>query len=89
MRFSTVAVFLGLTASSLAAPVMDLPTGMTKRANSTSSNSNAAAAGGSVLTAQSYADFQISDGVAGNALAEVNQKFPVSAMNLAIHSPHI
>ncbi|EOD49623.1 Small secreted protein [Neofusicoccum parvum] len=78
MRFSTVAVFLGLTASSLAAPVMDLPTGMTKRANSTSSNSNAAAAGGSVLTAQSYADFQISDGVAGNALAEVNQKFPIS-----------
>jgi hypothetical protein len=32
----------------------------------------------SVLTAQSYADFQVSDGVAGNALAEVNAKFPVS-----------
>lgn len=30
-----------------------------------------------VLTKQSYADFQISDGVAGNAQAEVLQKFPV------------
>ncbi|KAJ9618608.1 hypothetical protein H2204_012961 [Knufia peltigerae] len=30
----------------------------------------------SVLTTQSYADFQVSDGVAGNALAEVNAKFP-------------
>lgn len=34
-----------------------------------------AAAG--VLTQQTYANFQISDGVAGNALAEVNAKFPV------------
>lgn len=30
-----------------------------------------------VLTAQDYADFQISDGVAGDALAEVQAKFPV------------
>jgi hypothetical protein len=30
------------------------------------------------ITPQSYADFQVSDGVAGNALAEVNAKFPVS-----------
>ncbi len=30
-----------------------------------------------VLTAKSYADFQVSDGVAGNALAEVNANFPV------------
>jgi hypothetical protein len=29
------------------------------------------------LTAQSYADFQISDGEAGNAVAEVNAKFPL------------
>ena len=29
------------------------------------------------LTAQSYSQFQVSDGVAGNALAEVNAKFPV------------
>jgi hypothetical protein len=31
----------------------------------------------SVLTSRKYADFQVSDGVAGNALAEVNAKFPV------------
>lgn len=31
-----------------------------------------------VLSTQSYADFQVSDGVAGNALAEVNANFPVS-----------
>lgn len=31
-----------------------------------------------VLTTQNYADFQVSDGVAGNALAEVQAKFPVS-----------
>ena len=37
----------------------------------------AAASGAGVLTAQSYADFQVSDGVAGNALDEVNAKFPV------------
>lgn len=29
------------------------------------------------LTAKSYSQFQVSDGVAGNALAEVNAKFPV------------
>jgi hypothetical protein len=29
------------------------------------------------ITPESYADFQVSDGVAGNALAEVNAKFPV------------
>ncbi|KAK5468091.1 hypothetical protein LTS15_001064 [Exophiala xenobiotica] len=37
----------------------------------------------SVLTAQSYADFQVSDGVAGNALAEVNAKFPIDQTDLA------
>lgn len=31
-----------------------------------------------VLSASSYSDFQISDGQGGNALEEVNQKFPVS-----------
>lgn len=30
------------------------------------------------LQAQSYAQFQVSDGVGGNALAEVAQKFPVA-----------
>jgi len=33
--------------------------------------------GASVLTVQDYNDFQVSDGVGGNALAEVNAKFPV------------
>ena len=37
-----------------------------------------AATTGGVLTATTYANFQISDGVAGNALDEVNAKFPVS-----------
>ncbi|KAH7049149.1 hypothetical protein B0J12DRAFT_600665 [Macrophomina phaseolina] len=62
MHFATVALFLGLTVSSLAAPVSP----PSKRA---------------VLTKQSYAQFQISDGVAGNALAEVNEKFPISNMD--------
>lgn len=31
-----------------------------------------------VLTTSNYADFQVSDGVAGNALAEVQAKFPVN-----------
>ena len=31
-----------------------------------------------VLTSASYADFQVSDGVAGSALDEVKAKFPVS-----------
>ncbi|KAF2684022.1 hypothetical protein K458DRAFT_431639 [Lentithecium fluviatile CBS 122367] len=35
------------------------------------------------LTAQSYADFQVSDGVAGNAQAEVLAKFPIDMNNLA------
>lgn len=35
-----------------------------------------------VLTKQSYAQFQVSDGVAGNALAEVQAKFPVSTTHL-------
>lgn len=51
----------------LAASVLALPTaqdGNHKRA--------------AVLTKQSYAQFQVSDGVAGNALAEVQAKFPVS-----------
>ncbi|KEF59340.1 uncharacterized protein A1O9_04184 [Exophiala aquamarina CBS 119918] len=35
------------------------------------------------LTVQSYSQFQVSDGVAGNALAEVNAKFPIDQQNLA------
>lgn len=36
-----------------------------------------------VLTASSYADFQVSDGVAGNALDEVKAKFPIDYNDLA------
>ncbi|KAK9779156.1 hypothetical protein AB5N19_06570 [Seiridium cardinale] len=36
-----------------------------------------------VLTFRPYNDFQISDGVAGNALAEVNAAFPVDLTNPA------
>ena len=35
------------------------------------------------LQSESYADFQISDGVAGNALAEVNAAFPIDTSSLA------
>jgi len=57
-------------------------------------NGNEKRASASVLTEQSYSDFQVSDGVGGNALAEVNAKFPVdlsalssvSASDLAIIS---
>lgn len=42
------------------------------------SNSNRRAKRADVLKVQDYADFQVSDGVAGNALAEVNANFPVS-----------
>lgn len=40
-----------------------------------------------VLTKQAYADFQISDGVAGNALAEVQAKFPVSLLVPVLQVP--
>lgn len=30
-----------------------------------------------ILSAQNYSQFQVSDGLGGNALAEVSQKFPV------------
>ncbi|KAL2180351.1 uncharacterized protein P884DRAFT_289768 [Thermothelomyces heterothallicus CBS 202.75] len=36
-----------------------------------------------VLSVQNYSEFQVSDGVAGNALAEVNAKFPIDTSNLA------
>ncbi|ETI26283.1 hypothetical protein G647_03060 [Cladophialophora carrionii CBS 160.54] len=36
-----------------------------------------------VLTARPYSQFQISDGVAGNALAEVNAMFPIDTSDLA------
>ncbi|EXJ87095.1 hypothetical protein A1O3_04053 [Capronia epimyces CBS 606.96] len=35
------------------------------------------------LTARPYSEFQVSDGVAGNALAEVNAQFPIDTSDLA------
>ncbi|TVY40755.1 hypothetical protein LOCC1_G008371 [Lachnellula occidentalis] len=46
----------------------------TKRATGTSA---------AVLTVQTYNDFSVSSGVAGNALAETNAKFPIDQNNLA------
>lgn len=59
MHFPSIAVFLSLAVSSLAAPT---PVSQ-KRANT--------------LSFRTYDQFQISDGKAGNALAEVNAAFPV------------
>ena len=63
MYFSRIATVLAFAATALTAPIEE-------------QTEKRAAAG--VLTAQSYAQFQVSDGTAGNALAEVMQKFPVS-----------
>ncbi|KAL1864949.1 hypothetical protein VTK73DRAFT_5595 [Phialemonium thermophilum] len=58
---------------SLAASVLALPASVdqrkTKRAD--------------VLKVQNYADFQVSDGVAGNALGEVDANFPIDTSDLA------
>lgn len=62
MRFFTALSFLGLAALASSAPMAN-PSSLNKRTG--------------VLTEQSYADFQVSDGVSGNAFAEVNAKFPV------------
>ncbi|TVY39850.1 hypothetical protein LSUB1_G004048 [Lachnellula subtilissima] len=43
----------------------------------------AAATSKAVLTVQTYNDFSVSSGVAGNALAEVNAKFPIDQTNFA------
>jgi len=69
MHFSTTTLTLLLSLSStfFAAPT-------SKRAIGTSA---------AVLTASSYDDFSVSAGVSGNALAEVNAKFPVDQTNLA------
>jgi hypothetical protein len=70
MRFSASVILSGLVATSLAAPFAGY-----KRQNGTVSA--AVAGAGAVLTARPYADFQISDGVAGDAMAEAMAKFPV------------
>ena len=61
MHLTTATVLLSLAASALSFPI--LPSPLHKRAN--------------ILKVQDYADFQVSDGVAGNALAEVRANFPV------------
>ena len=70
MRFSASIILSGLLATALAAPTPK-----------TKTTAAAAAAGASTLTVRSYADFQVSDGVAGNALAEVQAKFPVCSLS--------
>jgi hypothetical protein len=64
MHFSTpLTIFLSFTGA-LAAPIQ-----LSKKA--------AVGTSASVLKVQTYDDFNVSGGVAGNALAEVNAKFPV------------
>jgi hypothetical protein len=64
MHFSTpFTIFLSLTGA-LAAPIK-----LSKRA--------ATGTSAAVLKVQSYDEFNVSGGVAGNALAEVNAAFPV------------
>lgn len=67
MRFSS---HLAVALLSLSGVSLAAPIDSTKRAAA------------SVLTSQSYSDFQVSDGVAGNALAEVNAKFPVCILRI-------
>jgi len=68
MRLASIAVLLSLTLSSLAAPVPKAAKRQTSAA---------------VLTEQSYDDFNVSGGVSGNALDEVNANFPIDQSNLA------
>lgn len=71
MYFSKIAVILSVAVSALALPALEAP--KQKRAG--------------VLTVQNYADFQVSDGVAGNALAEVQANFPIDENDLANVDP--
>ncbi|KAI0599233.1 hypothetical protein F4775DRAFT_552026 [Biscogniauxia sp. FL1348] len=73
MFFSKIAVILSVAASALAMPA-GLEAHKQKRAG--------------VLSVQDYSQFQVSDGVAGNALAEVQAKFPVDETNLAGVDPN-
>lgn len=67
MYFKTAFIF------SLVASALALPSGVDKRNNHSKGVNRRA-----VLGVQDYSEFQVSDGVAGNALAEVLAKFPVS-----------
>ncbi|KAK0656624.1 hypothetical protein B0T16DRAFT_315860 [Cercophora newfieldiana] len=61
---------------SLVASTLALPTAISSRPHKRA-----------ILTTQSYSQFQVSNGVGGNALAEVAQKFPVDESNLADLDP--
>ena len=61
----------------------------TAAAEATGAATAAAGADGSVLTEQDYADFQVSDGVSGDALAEVDAKFPVCSLPIFNLIPNI
>jgi hypothetical protein len=85
---STLLFSLAVSALALPAPKKDKAAATTSAsavattaasAVATAAASAAAGTGASVLTVQDYADFQVSDGVAGDALNEVNAKFPVSS----------
>ncbi|KAB5536560.1 hypothetical protein GE09DRAFT_331285 [Coniochaeta sp. 2T2.1] len=78
MLFKSTLLF-SLAASALALPA-SLDERKTKAAAASGTGTGTAA---DVLTVQDYADFQVSDGVAGNALAEVQAKFPIDTSNLA------
>ncbi|KAK3335500.1 hypothetical protein B0T19DRAFT_10137 [Cercophora scortea] len=65
--FFKAAFLFSLVASSIAAPAGS-DTRLSKRA---------------VLSVQNYSQFQVSSGVGGNALAEVQAKFPIDEKNLA------
>ena len=73
MHFSTTTLTLLL---SLSSALFAAPT--SKRATGTSA---------AVLTASSYDDFSVSAGVSGDALAEVNAKFPVGTLPIPYFCP--
>ncbi|KAI1494039.1 hypothetical protein F5X96DRAFT_53583 [Biscogniauxia mediterranea] len=75
MFFSKIAVILSVAASALAMPAgLEAHKQQQKRAG--------------VLSVQDYSQFQVSDGVAGNALAEVQAKFPIDESDLASVDPN-
>jgi hypothetical protein len=101
MRFSiALTIILSLATSSLSAPGAfnvllylahspgsKLPRCLAKpHANRMKVNKRAAAG---VLTVQTYDEFNVSGGVAGNALAEVNAKFPVSPSPISLPPSHL
>lgn len=60
------ALLLSLLTSTFALPTTTITTRLVKRA---------------ILSSQPYSQFQVSNGVGGNALAEVNTKFPVHPLH--------